>query len=64
MSKSGLFAHFKSKDEIALEINLKQLGGEPIINQKFTAKAKSDGDDILSKVIESAAQLIVNKTKR
>ena len=51
----------KSKDEITLEINLKQPGGAAALSQKFTAKAKSDGDDIISKVIEQAAQAIVSK---
>lgn len=51
----------KSKDEITLEILLKQPGGATALTQKFTAKAKSDGDDIISKVVEQAAEAIVSK---
>ena len=54
-------SNVKSKDEITLEINLKQPGGASVLSQKFAAKAKSDGDDIISKVVEQAAQAIVNK---
>lgn len=51
----------KSKDEIALEVRLQKFGGATVLTQQFKAKAKSDGDDIISKAVEQAAQAIVGK---
>jgi hypothetical protein len=52
----------KSKDEITLEIRLQQSGsGSTVITKQFKNKAKSDGQDILSPIIEQAAQAIVEQ---
>ena len=61
VSAAAVSQNFKSKDEITLDIILKQPAGETVLNQKFTAKAKSDGDDIISKGVEQIAQAIANK---
>ena len=61
ITSAAISSSFKSKDEITLEINLKRSGGAAVLTQKFTAKAKSDSEDILSKVVEQAAQAIANK---
>lgn len=50
----------KSKDEVTLEVKLVSAAdnSEAMAN-KFKAKAKSDGDDIISTVIEQAARAII-----
>ena len=53
----------KSKDEITLEVRLQQIGsGATVVTKQFKNKAKSDGQDILTPVIEQAAQAIVEQT--
>jgi hypothetical protein len=53
----------KSKDEITLEIRLQQPGsGATVVTKQFKNKAKSDGQDILSPMIEQTAQAIVEQT--
>jgi hypothetical protein len=53
----------KSKDEITLEIRLQQAGSSAtVVTKQFKNKAKSDGQDILSPVLEQAAQIIVEQT--
>lgn len=49
----------KSKDEITLDVKLNQPSGTAILAKAYKAKAKSDGEDIISGVIEQAAQAIV-----
>lgn len=53
----------KSKDEITLEIKMTQAGGV-VVTKQFKAKAKSDGEDIISPLIEQAAQAIVDAAKK
>ena len=48
----------KSKDEITLEVKLMKSGAQPLTKQ-FKAKAQGDGDDIVSNVVEQAANAIV-----
>lgn len=56
-------ANVKAKDEISLEINLKQAGGSSVLTKQFKAKAKSGGEDIISPVVEQAAEAIVGAAK-
>jgi len=51
-------SNVKSKDEITLELKL-QKDGAAVVAKQYKAKAKSNGDDIISQVIEQAAQEIV-----
>lgn len=51
----------KAKDEITLEIKMLPSGGSAVLSQQFKAKAKSDGEDIISTVVEQAANAVVNK---
>lgn len=52
----------KSKDEITLEIRLQQTGGgATVLTKQLKNKAKSDGQDIISPMIEQAAQAIVEQ---
>ena len=61
ITSASASASVKSKDEITLDIVLKQPGGAAVLTQQFKAKAKSDGDDIISAVVEQAANAIVGK---
>ncbi len=58
---SSLSTNVKSKDEITLDIKLQSAAGSSVsLTKQFKAKAKSDGDDIISSIIEQAAQAIVD----
>ncbi len=57
-------ANVKPKDEITLDLNMKQLGGAAVLTKQFKAKAKSAGEDIISPVVEQAAQAIVDSAKK
>jgi hypothetical protein len=59
VTASSLSANVKSKDEVTLEIKLNK-GGAAVVANTFKAKAKSNGDDVISKVVEQAAQVIVD----
>jgi hypothetical protein len=50
----------KSKDEITLDINVQQTGGATALTKQYKAKAKSNGEDIISPIIEQAAQAILD----
>jgi hypothetical protein len=53
----------KSKDEITLEIRLQQTGsGANVLTKQLKNKAKADGQDIISPMIEQAAQAIFDQT--
>jgi hypothetical protein len=50
----------RAKDELTLEINLQSTAGAvTVLTKQFKAKAKSDGDDIISPLIEQAAAAIL-----
>ena len=51
-------SNIKAKDELTLDINLKN-GASATLTKQFKAKAKSAGEDIISPVVEQAAQAIV-----
>ncbi|MDQ4123843.1 MAG: DUF4412 domain-containing protein [Acidobacteriota bacterium] len=53
----------KSKDEITLEIKMTQADAA-VLTKQYKAKAKSDGEDIISPLIEQAAQAIVDAAKK
>lgn len=54
----------KAKDEITLVYQLIQKGGtSSLLNNTLTAKAKSDGEDVISPLIQQAAQAIVSAAK-
>jgi hypothetical protein len=55
----------KTNDEITFEYKLVLLDGAKTVATKSTkAKVKSDGQDVLSPMIEEAAQTIVNVTQK
>lgn len=60
---AGASSKVKSKDEITLDIKL-QNGSNVALTKQYKAKAKSDGEDIISQVIEQAAQAIIDAAKK
>lgn len=57
-------ANVKAKDEITLDISMKQTGGASVLTKQFKTKAKSAGEDIISPVVEQAAEAIVGAIKK
>jgi hypothetical protein len=57
---AGASANIKAKDELTLDVNLKQAGGAAALTKQYKAKAKSAGEDIISPIIEQAAQAILD----
>jgi hypothetical protein len=51
-------SNIKPKDELTLDINLKN-GSTVALTKQFKSKAKSAGEDIVSPVVEQAAQAII-----
>lgn len=52
----------KAKDEMTLEVKL-QKADAFVLTKQFKSKAKADGEDIISSVIEQAAQVILDAAK-
>lgn len=59
VSASTVSAGMKSKDELTLDIKLNKIDGSSALAKIYKAKAKSNGDDIISQVVELAAEGIV-----
>lgn len=61
ITAASLSGNVKSKDEITLDVKVQSAtdNSSPLVKQ-FKAKAKSDGDDIISAVVEQAAQAILD----
>jgi hypothetical protein len=58
---AGATANVKPKDEITLDISINPAGGgAAILTKQFKTKAKSGGEDIISPMIEQAAQAILD----
>jgi hypothetical protein len=55
----------KSKDELTLEIKLNATGGgSPALAKQYKTKAKSDGEDIISPLVEQAATAILETVSK
>ena len=59
VSATSLSGNVKSKDEITLDLKLNKGDGSSALAKVYKVKAKSNGDDIISQVIEQAAEEIV-----
>ncbi len=57
---AGASANVKSKDEITLDIKVNSLSGSAAFAKQYKGKAKSEGQDIISPMIEEAAQAILD----
>lgn len=62
VAKTG--GKMKAKDEITLDIKLQSTGGAIALSKQYKAKAKADGEDIVSIVSEQAAQAIMETVKK
>ncbi len=61
VSASSLSGNVKSKDELTLDLAIvSAANNSSVLAKQFKAKAKSNGDDIISTVVEQAAQAIIN----
>jgi hypothetical protein len=60
VSATTVSANVKSKDEITLDLKLNKIDGSSALAKIYKAKAKSNGDDIISQVVEQAAENIVS----
>jgi hypothetical protein len=58
VSATTVSATVKAKDELTLDLRLNKIGTD-VLAKQFKAKAKSNGDDIISQIVEQAAQAIV-----
>lgn len=60
-SAANLSGNIKSKDEISLDVKVNATGSTAaVVSKQVKAKAKSDGEDIISPMIEQIAQAIVD----
>ncbi len=60
VSATTVSSNVKAKDEISLDVKLQQPGGAAVLSKVVKAKAKSNGDDIISQVVEQAAQAVTD----
>ena len=61
ITASAMSASVKSKDEITLEVKMNASGSSAaVLTKQAKAKAKSDGEDIITPVVEQIAQAIFN----
>jgi hypothetical protein len=57
-------ANVRQKDELTLDVRVQVPGGaSPAASRQFKSKAKSAGEDIITPVVEQAAQLILGAAK-
>lgn len=60
---AGATSNVKSKDELTLDIKL-QSGSTVALTKQYKAKAKSGGEDLISPMIEQAAQAIIDSVAK
>lgn len=61
---ANISSNIKAKDEITLDYKLEAVGGaRPALSKTEKAKARSDGEDVLTPLIERAAEAIVAAAK-
>jgi len=61
-SLSGFTSQIKNKDDVTFEYQLVQVGQQsPRLNKTLKAKAKSDGEDVLTPLIEETAGAVLTE---
>jgi hypothetical protein len=60
VSAGSASASIKPKDELTIDVKLQQMGGAAVLARQFKKKASSNGEDIISPVVEQAATAIVD----
>ena len=64
VSAGAMSAGVKQKDELTLDVKLQAPGGaSPVAARQFKSKAKSSGEDIITPVVEQAAQMIIDAAR-
>lgn len=61
---AGMAANTKAKDEVSLDVKINSISGATTLAKQYKQKAKGDGDDIITPVIEQAAQAILDATTK
>jgi hypothetical protein len=56
----GLASNVKSKDELTLDYHLDAIDGKSLAKKTEKAKASSDGQDLLTPLVERAAEAVAN----
>ena len=65
VTAGSMSENVKKKDEVTLELKVQSLtDNSQVAAKQFKAKAQSDGDDIITTVVEQAAQTIVDTVGR
>lgn len=65
VSAGTMSASVKQKDELTLDVKVQALGNaSPTTVRQFKSKAKSAGEDIITPVVEQAAQMILDSAKQ
>lgn len=64
VSATSVSASIKSKDEVTVDLRLNKIDGGQAFAKVYKAKAKSSGEDIISQIIEQAAQAVVDTVGR
>jgi hypothetical protein len=65
ITAANVSANVKAKDQLTLDMKLQTPGNAAaVIEKQYKAKAQSNGEDIISPVIEQAAQAILDAAKK
>ena len=60
VSAGSASASVKSKDEITLDVKMQQPGGAAVLTKQVKKKASSNGEDIITPLVEQIAQAVVD----
>ena len=58
ISANNVATNIKSKDEMSLDLKVQKPSGNVVLSKQFKAKAKSDGDNVISQVTASGASAV------
>lgn len=61
---ASMASNVKAKDELTLDVKAQPIGGAPVLAKQFKTKAKSDGEDIISPLVEQVATAITEAVSR
>jgi hypothetical protein len=60
VSAGSASSNIKSKDEIMLDVKMQQPGGAAVLTKQLKKKASSNGEDIITPLVEQVAQAVVD----
>jgi hypothetical protein len=60
VSAGSASSNVKSKDEITLDVKMQQPGGAAVLTRQVKKKASSNGEDIITPLVEQVAQAVVD----